>query len=191
MNLCKREKIIILALVLTALYGLYSLVFAPASASGPYDRHPEIKALKTFTQNLSEDIKGTTDKPTVLYVLEKAAARWPEKPFMRSPLPTDEGRVSENPPAPPADVSRWHFPGFLETTAQRLAVINGMEYQEGEWLEDGGHKIAQISHTHVVIESLETHTKTVVPLDESMEFFDSGENPRSGKAGRTNAGHES
>ncbi len=191
MKLCKREKITILVLVLTALYGLYSLIFAPTSASGPHDRHPEIKALKTFAQNLSKDIEGTTDKSAALYVIEKAAAKWPEIPFMRNSLPTDEVQVSEKPPAPLADASRWHFSGFLETAAQRLAVINGVEYQEGEWLEDGGHKVAQILQSHVVIESLETQARTVVPLEESMEFFDSEENPRSGKARRANAGHES
>ena len=70
-------------------------------------------------------------------------------------------------------------------------MINGMEYEEGEWLESGGHKVAQILPTHVVIERLESQVKTIVPLDESSKFFDSIDPPQFEKAKRANAGHES
>ncbi len=191
MNLAKREKIIVLALILTALYGLYSLVFAPTSASGPQDSHPEIEALKAFTRNLAKEMDATNDKSKALYIIEKAAAAWYAEPFLQNDLPRDGVKVPKELPASPAGAPRWHFSGFLEAGPKRLAVINGMEYEEGEWLEDGGHKVAQILPTHVVIEVLETQVKTIVPLDESLEFFDSGEIPPFEKAQRAIAGHES
>ena len=191
MNLAKREKIIAMALILTALYGLYSLVFAPTSVSGPQDSHPEIEALNTFTRNIAEEMDPADDTSTVLYIIEKAGAKWPAKPFLQSGLPRDEAKGSKEPPASPADAPQWHFSGFLETGARRLAVINGMEYEEGEWLESGGHKVAQILPTHVVIERLESQVKTIVPLDESSKFFDSVDPPQFEKAKRANAGHES
>lgn len=190
MTIAKREKVILLTVLGAALYGLYSLVFAPSSASVPGYPQAELKASNRWIGDLAKEIDSAKGESTGAYILGKAATEWASKPFLPNGLPR-EVKVDKEPSAPLDRAPGWHFSGYLETPTRRLAVINGLEYEEGEWLQDAGYKVTRILPTHVVIEALKTQIKSMVPLDEALEVFDSKETHKSENAKRAMTDHES
>ena len=45
--------------------------------------------------------------------------------------------------------------GFIQVDGRMLAVINGVEYEEGDLMAKGGYTVRQISEEKVVLESLQ------------------------------------
>jgi hypothetical protein len=59
------------------------------------------------------------------------------------------------------------YSGFLQMGAKRMAIINGMEYEEGEMLPVSGYFIRSITPKSVVIGKIGASISHVLPLDET------------------------
>ena len=58
------------------------------------------------------------------------------------------------------------YSGYLEVDRKRMAIINGMEYREGEGLDIKGYVLKSVSPSSVVIENRGTGATINVPLQE-------------------------
>ena len=58
------------------------------------------------------------------------------------------------------------YTGYLEVGRKRMAIINGMEYREGEALDIKGFVLKSVSPTKVVIENRGIGATLNVPLQE-------------------------
>jgi hypothetical protein len=189
MTLTKREKVILLIVLGAALYGLYSLVLGPSSAGVPDHSQAELNALNQLIDEIAKEMDSAKSESTGAYILGKAATEWSAKPFLPKGLPS-EVKEEKKSSAHLAREPEWHFSGYLETPTRCLAVINGLEYEEGDWLEEVGYRVAQIFPTHVVVETLDTQTRSIVPLEETLEVFDSKESSRIENEKRAISDHE-
>jgi hypothetical protein len=74
--------------------------------------------------------------------------------------------VPKRPPKP-EEKPDLHYSGYLQLGAKRMAIINGMEYEEGEMLPASGYFIRSISPKSVVVGKIGESKSHVLPLDET------------------------
>ena len=160
-----REKIIVVLMVLSVIYGVYILFFeSPKQTTafgGGGDR--ELEALNTFITKVADKTKSGPSKQQA-YVLQKAQTSWKQDPLVQ--LEAQKVEVDTG-PEPVLD-ARVQYTGFLQMGDTRLAIINGMEYEAGDQLEPGGFIIRRILPNHVVVAPPGKKKKTMIlPMEET------------------------
>jgi hypothetical protein len=163
-----REKIIVGLMLLTVAYGAYILFLEPPSNAGPIKQTGQgLEELNDFISKVAAATQASLSEKDA-YVLERAETQWPRDPMLTV---TTELPVLEEKKAPeksPATAYKVNYTGYLQMGGERLAIINGMEYEVGEKIEPGGFVVQKISPTLVVIESTEGRkTSFSIPLDET------------------------
>ena len=160
-----REKIIVGLMLLSVVYGVYTLFFSEPPKESTFGGDKELATLNAFIAKVAEKTKTGLSKEQA-YILQKAQAEWKQDPLVqiRNKISKDEEEESK----PPVLKSELLYTGFLEMGDTRLAIINGTEYETGEKLEPGGFIIRSILPDHVVISPADRKTKTMIlPLDEN------------------------
>lgn len=169
-----REKIIVGVMILTVIYGAYTLFFSANTAVAPQATRAEpVADLQKFVIQVAQNLQKTTPTETETHNLEQASRNWQKDPFLRSvaalttelerSLPVEE--VKEKPI--PVETPDLRYSGFLQMGAKRMAIINGMEYEEGEMLPASGYFVRSISPKSVVVGKIGNTKSHVLPLDET------------------------
>jgi hypothetical protein len=169
-----REKIIVGVMILTVIFGAYTLFFSADTAISPQTTRAEpVADLQKFVIQVAQNLQKTIPTETVTQNLEQASRNWQKDPFLRSvaalttelerSLPVEE--VKEKPV--PVETPDLRYSGFLQMGAKRMAIINGMEYEEGEMLPASGYFIRSISPKSVVVGKIGNSKSHVLPLDET------------------------
>ncbi|MDZ7642133.1 MAG: hypothetical protein U5J62_08945 [Desulfurivibrio sp.] len=144
----KREKIIVALMVLAVLYFVFD--FFLLSGSGPKkqaeNREQQEQAIVAMAQNLQEQMAaGDFKLPSGLRAsLAELHQGWRPENFAPPellPAETDEPEQEEidreeRRRQVEADAAELVYSGFLEAAGRRLAVVNGEEYQVGEYIDD-------------------------------------------------------
>jgi hypothetical protein len=165
----KREKIIVILMLLALVVGGYDFFFR----SGPSQVTPETAlpapSVDSFVQDISANLARLTASQNDAHIIKAAQQAWEQDPFTQlapasaaGPDP-EETLETEN----LADEAEFVYAGFVEMGPQRLAVINGMEYAVGEELEPGGYVLEQILPAQVEIFVRDMETSIVIPLQET------------------------
>jgi hypothetical protein len=170
-----REKIIVGIMILTVIYGAYSLLFSGAAqVTTPVAQKESVADLQKFVINVAKKLQQTAPSVTQLHGIEQAGRNWQKDPFLESVAPlTAELKRSvpvEAPKKAPKLVEKkpdLHYSGYLQMGAKRMAIINGMEYEEGEMLPAAGYFIRSISPKSVVVGKIGESKSHVLPLDET------------------------
>jgi hypothetical protein len=170
-----REKIIVAIMILTIVYGVYTLFLsgepAPPSISG--GQSAPVADLQKFVIDVAQKLQKTEPSEADQYKVEQASRNWQKDPFLRSvaaltaelerPAPVEVPKA-----APKAEKKPdLRYSGFLQMGAKRMAIINGMEYEEGEMLPVSGYFIRSITPKSVVVGKIGDAKSHVLPLDES------------------------
>jgi hypothetical protein len=167
-KLDKRQMII---LGLTALVALYAVVdfLTPKKKNTEAELRQQTEDLNSFTTTLAAGMGKDTSKTLIPLIFSRADKEWTRDPFLDEPsykawvdvkVPV---KKKEETVAPKID---FVYSGYLELDKQRIAVINGVEYTEGEALEAKGFFLRTVSPTQVVIENRGTKALLNVPLQE-------------------------
>ena len=171
-----REKIIVGIMILTVIYGAYTLFLSgdsvevsPAKAS----KSESVADLQKFVVDVAQKLQKSAPSETDEYNLEQASRNWQKDPFLSSvaaltaelerPAPVEVPKAAPKPEQKP-DLK---YSGFLQMGAKRMAIINGMEYEEGEMLPISGFFIRSISPKSVVVGKIGNDKSHVLPLDET------------------------
>lgn len=145
----KREKIILLLLVVVLGYGAYAYLFTGEKVASVKDlvNMDELNRIK------SEVDKKINEHP--LTDLERYRLKLAERAFIKDPFydrtkdiaKEDESTIDTR---LPEDVTLL-YTGYISINNQLFAIINDMEYQEGDELEVPEFYVVEITRNKVVV----------------------------------------
>lgn len=161
----KRQMIILGVMVLAILYGAYELLSSKKKAP-PVDPARKTADLQSFVTDLSA--RTGADKTTAL-IFSRAEAEWLHDPFLDSKLSLAWARskaAAASQSAAGAKKIEFVYSGYLSSGKKSMAVINGMEYKEGEPLDVAGFFLRSASPARVVIENRGLGTTLNIPMQE-------------------------
>jgi hypothetical protein len=155
-NLGTRQKIILAVMAVVVLYGAVDFMMPKKKAVG-IDPRRQAEELSAFVTSLSAGMGKDAAKNIGPLIFSRAEKAWTQDPFLdersfrtwvqiKKPL-------KEGVPAPKID---FIYTGYLEMDHKRIAIINGMEYREGEPLDIKGFVLKSVSPGRVMIENQTT-----------------------------------
>jgi hypothetical protein len=169
-----REKIVVVLMVLAVLWGGYTLMFSGSDTKdgGVVTSNQQLEDTRVFAQNITETVAKEASAPSnTPYLLKRAAVAWTRDPFLdrQTALTYEAEKMAqeENKEISAAELGLI-YSGYLIAGDKSLAVINGLEYEEGEKLDrEGGYIVKTISPIQVVIGREGSTSRIIVPLEET------------------------
>ena len=170
-----REKIIVSVMCLTIIYGAYELTANRRGKTAP----PSLKTnsasdLKTFVAEVSRKVAGEKVAREYRYLIAQADTPWSKDPFLKSDEALKPSLAPAAPPTRPVNTERppdFAYTGFLALGATRMAIVNGMEYSEGEALSVDDYYIKTIFPNRLVIGRIGGTEMIQLPIQEMDSDF--------------------
>ena len=160
----KREKIILFFMALSLVYGFFVFFIEAPGKKGAMGQSSKLESLNKFISHVAELTKESLSEIDS-YIIEKAPKQWDKDPLLSSD--TEFQFKAEN---TEADVSALKvnikYTGYLNMGAKNLAILNGLEYEEGEELEKGGFIVRKIYPERVIIVIKGQQEEITIPLEE-------------------------
>ena len=165
--MAKREKIMLLLMVVALVFGSYFLLFAPAQMDETSSARDDSEELNRFVMQAAKQLYRKNEVTTALYIIDHARTPWVRDPFItiKAPEPV-KPEVVPSPKNVLPDVT-FSYTGYLDVGGMRLAIINGQEYATQDVIGPEGHVLTHISPQQVIIQSSRQKTRLVVPLEET------------------------
>ncbi len=151
---------------IAVLYGAFDFLM-PVSKKGPaVDITNKTVELNTFVTDLAASIGKDTSKNLETLIFSRAEKEWSQDPFLGAKAfkAWTQAKVADKEPVAAAPKIDFVYSGYLEVGQKRMAIINGVEYPEGENLDVKGYVLKSVSPTGVVIENRGIGATTNVPL---------------------------
>ena len=165
----KRERIIVIIMIIVVVYGAYSFFSKPEKTTLVHDSKSKLADLKQFVVEAATSLSNEYISASDQYIIEQAGKKWPQNPFLQS-----GALLTSEPFEARAEVTvdniKLSYMGFLQTSDKLLAIINGSEYERGEQLSEAGYYIKKISPRTVVIGLKNNKENITLPLDESVSI---------------------
>jgi hypothetical protein len=170
-KLGKREMIIlgvmVIAILFAAFYYLSSRGKISAVGASQMTSDQRSADLNQFVAALNASVAKDSAGMTTL-VLSRAEKPWQQDPFLGSRTfkawTRDRARAKEEAAGLPK--IEFTYSGYVEAGKKRMAIINGMEYREGEALEKKGFVLKSFTPGTAVIETQGTGATLTVPMQE-------------------------
>ncbi len=151
----KREKIILIVTAVAVLIGGYTYFFSsPSKVISPFTQRVSIDELNSFVLETATGLMGFELTKAEAHSIARAEALWARDIFLSGENLEEEELLGVS----------FIYSGYLESKGRKMAVINGLEYNEGDEIEPGGYIVRSIHSNKVVIELKGKKQKTVVPL---------------------------
>ncbi|MDF1592145.1 MAG: hypothetical protein P1P89_11565 [Desulfobacterales bacterium] len=166
--MAKREKVILVIMSVVVVFGLYNFLFSSSGAKKkPAVAVTGVADTNKFIADVANSLKDAFTE-TDMYIIRQARSEWSQDPFwhMERQAETRAEVIVESRKEAKAEESRV-YTGYLEMGAQRLAIINGVEYELGDELGRGGPVIKSIDPKQVVIAVPGTADEIILPLKET------------------------
>ena len=163
----KREQVILGFVILVILYAGYNYL-------GTSEKASEIKTEEELTEwkNIIAGVTTEVDKAVLSdnesFLIKRAEANWKRDPFLSPGVPLKF--VSDSEVEVSAQGLSFSYSGYLETADKKLAIINGVEYEAGEMLPEGGFIVRSISDKQVEIGVIGGKDTITLPLEEVSVF---------------------
>lgn len=161
-----REKIILGVMGIAVLYAAVDFLMPRKKNSG-IDVKQKTEELNTFVTALSAGMGKDAAKSLGSLIFARAEKEWAEDPFLdekslkawvKAKEPLQEGTTEPK--------IAFSYAGYIEVGRKRMAIINGIEYSEGDALEIKGFVLKSVSPARVVIVNPATKATLTVPLQE-------------------------
>ncbi len=170
-----REKIIIGLVILTCCYGIYSFFFT-ASSSVKEMLASKTESATKFVSKITGEMNKKIFTEIDSYIVDLALLQWENDPFVQKEyVITDENKavnklINSNRIKPQHDKTQTGkteiiYSGYISIGDRMLAVINGLEYEEGEVIHTTEHSVMNIFPSCVILESIESDNKLILPLE--------------------------
>ncbi|MEE9912495.1 MAG: hypothetical protein K4571_12310 [Deltaproteobacteria bacterium] len=160
-KLNKRQIIILAIAALCILYAAYELLIAgPAAKKTKTESKPV--ASQSFVSALSTDLMKYTIAGADAFIKERAEMSWSKNPFWDR-LAYREYVGKEAGSGAAANII---YSGYVDAGPKKMAIINGWEYEAGEFLEIEGYTLKSVSPTRVLIINRNTGGEFYVPIQE-------------------------
>ena len=166
-KLGKREMIILGVMAVAVLIAAVDF-FMPKKKIPMIDVAQKTEELNTFVSDLTARMGTDSTKGLSAIIFALAEKDWTQDPFLDSKSYKTWGQSKEAAKEGSGATQKIEFvySGYLEVRGKRMAIINGMEYKEGDPLDVRGYFLKNISATRVVIENRGSKATLNVPLQE-------------------------
>lgn len=158
--------IILGVMVIAVLYGAYELLWTKKKGA-PADLAQKTSDLNTFVTGLSVGIGAEKDATALIF--SRAGKEWTQDPFLdsQSQRAWAQARTAAQTAAGIGEKKiEFVYSGYLGLGKRSIAVINGMEYKEGEALDIAGFVLRSVSPARVVIENRGTGATLNIPMQD-------------------------
>jgi hypothetical protein len=171
----RRETIIVVLMVVAIVYAAYSFIFDQPVERGPESNSTTGNPITISVENSSGSgnknkelrkfvatvFKKINKKKSVVdtHIIKMAIAEWKRDPFLRTDLDTESGLNGGA--GFYKSKKEIIYSGYLKLGNKMLAVINGIEYEEGEMLETGVYFVSDITSSVVVLKNSSNKTITL------------------------------
>jgi hypothetical protein len=166
-----REKIIVGIMCLTIAYGAYDLLGSrrKQKSISPGTMPNKTGDLKSFVADVTGKLAGEKVSKEYQYMIKQAGAQWTKDPFIHSARPLKKRLLPVNVTQTPAKPSApdFDYTGFMQLGTTRIAILNGMEYAEGEALPDKAYYIKSISPQRVIIGKVDSKETIQISINET------------------------
>jgi hypothetical protein len=166
MKLEKRQIIILGVMGIVIVFGVFNLL-TPAKKTSQPSMPQQTAELNAFVTNLVAGMPKDTTKNLNALIFSRAEKEWQQDPFLDAKSYRSWSKLRE--PAKggaTAAKSQFAYTGYVEANKEKMAIINGMEYREGENLDVSGFILKRVSPAAVVIENRSTKAEQKIHLQE-------------------------
>jgi hypothetical protein len=155
MKLSKREKTLLIVLLIVVLYGVYVLFIASPSDTTVSSADSSKKLTEVDFDKLETEVAKAMKEEVDLYTIGRIADEnlWFNDPFYKGVMAARAG-----------EQVNFAYTGYLELGNKRYAVINGLDYGWGEEMEIGGYFVKGINPYKVIIEDKSGKLRIEVPF---------------------------
>jgi hypothetical protein len=166
MKLEKRQIIILGVMGIVIVFAAFSLLAPKKKTSSP-SMSRQTAELNTFVTSLAAGLPKDATKNLNILIFSRAEKEWQQDPFLDAKSYRSWTKSREPAKAvAAAPKNQFAYTGYVEVNRERMAIINGMEYREGENLDVNGFLLKSVSPAGVVIENRSTKAVQKVPLQE-------------------------
>ena len=148
-------------------FGIYNFLFSSSAKKEPAVTVTGVADTNKFIADVANSLKDDFTE-TNMYIIRQARSGWGQDPFWhteRQPE-TKAEVIVESRKETKAQESRV-YTGYLEMGKQKLAIINGAEYELGDELGRGGPVLKSIDPKQVIIAVPGTTDEIILPLKET------------------------
>ena len=164
-----REKVLVALMVAAIGYGGFELFYRPAAKAPALKKTQEAKVeeARTLSTNVLRSI-GTADlTESEKQILQAAATPWSNSPFYEWPR-LREGEINPEDALSEEIRKTMIYSGYLEMGGVRIAVISGLEYQEGDMLPDGKFIVLSITPQTVTLGATTSDQQIIIPYEDAF-----------------------
>jgi hypothetical protein len=162
----KREMIILGVMAIVILYAVFDYLSPKKKVPGA-DMTQKAEELKTFVTGLTAGMGKETSKNPGALIFSRLEREWTQDPFLDSRAYKSWTQVkvtAKETAATAPKIVEFIYSGYLEVDRNRMAIINGMDYKEGDGLDIKGYVLKSVTPSSVVIENRGTGATLNVPL---------------------------
>ena len=164
----KREKIILIIMALTVVYGFYALFLENPTPNR--DRFAssgsKLDEFNKFITNVAALTKGGLTEEDA-YIIERIPIKWTKDPLLNTRQSFDF-KPDEEKKDTAVELLGITYSGYLKMGSRSLAIINGIEYEAGDELPESGHIVEKILADKVIIVTRGGQRKITIPLEETQ-----------------------
>ena len=170
----QREKIIVGLMLLTVVYGVYTVFFEGKGKTKPgeitaFSATEQLESLSAFITKVAEASKAGLSKEDE-YIIQQAETEWKQDPLISAELkdrPESELQRAQHVTKVSIPDLNISYTGFMQMGDKKFAIINGVEYTSGDRLEQGDYIVRSITPRQVIIVSTgRSKKKFIFPLEE-------------------------
>ena len=161
---------------LTIIYGAYELLGSSRTRTkAPPKRVNPAADLNSFVTEVSQKLAGEKIATEYQYLIAQAGTPWAKDPFLQSTKALKPSLVAEVLSAAAVQKQEppdFAYTGYLAIGAVKLALINGIEYSEGEALPIDDYFIKTINPNRVVIARIDGTETIQLPIQDMESGLD-------------------
>jgi hypothetical protein len=148
-------------------YGVYAVFFSSPSKKTIVNKRANLDELKKLVTTVSQNLTQESLSEADIYIIKQAEAPWRDDLFSeryeKKTADVDvEKRVADSSP----QKSTFTYSGFMEIGRERIAIINGMQYQAGDELKPEGYIVRTIHPKKVILGIKGEKKKIILPISE-------------------------
>lgn len=156
--------IIIGVMVLVILYAAYDFL-APKKKGLPVDTAQQTTDLNTFVAETTAGMGKDTTVSLGTLIFSRAEKEWTQDPFLDSKSYKAWAQTRAVAGIGEKKID-FVYSGYLGSGKKSMAVINGVEYKEGEALDIAGFVLRSVSPARVVIENRGSGAQLNIPMQD-------------------------
>lgn len=165
-KLGKREMIILGVMGIIVLYAAFEFLVPKKIVSTP-NKTQNTAELNAFVNEMTTGLSKDTTKNLQTLIFSRAEKEWRQDPFLDAKSYRVWSKTQESvKTSAAAPKIEFAYTGYLEVNKRRMAIINGMEYREGEELDVKGFVLKSVSPARVVIENRSARAVQTITLQE-------------------------